>query len=126
MKKQLSELVGEITPLPWRVGMRNGENANMIMACNGDDPLRDEPICQVYGVAMHQSVRQCSDDAGMPTALYIAHAANVLPELLEKIEKFVSYWERNYPSNIQCEKVDDFAHGFKAALAKAQEVEAGE
>jgi len=118
MKKQLSEVLGEITPLPWRVGMRNGENANMIMACNGDDPLRDEPICQVYGVAMHQSVRQCSDDAGMPTALYIAHAANVLPELVKALEDIAEGC--SFPEDDVQRAVRDRA---RAALAKAQEVE---
>jgi len=35
----------------------------------------------------------------------------------ELLERFVDYWNRNWPSNIQTEKVDDFARAFERHLS---------
>lgn len=107
------------TPGTWRVGMRNGANANCIFAENGETAFDDDTIAQVYGIPIHC----CLEDVpanyaeGMANARLISAApdmAEALRDLLEDYQFAASEWDRDARA-----QADLLIEQARAALAKA-------
>ncbi len=71
---------------PWRIGMRNGANANTIYARNGADNYSDDGICTVYEIWQHSNIEEVQQCKGIANARLIAAA----PELLEALDESTS------------------------------------
>jgi len=70
--------MSEFTPGPWRVGMKNGHNANIVFNEN------DKGIAAVYGLALHRKVDEQPEDAAEEIAN--ANLLAAAPELYEALD----------------------------------------
>jgi len=74
------------TPGPWRIGMRNGANSNLVYAHNGVDQYHDDAICSVYGMYQHAEISAQKENSGLANARLIAAA----PDLLDALKKIMA------------------------------------
>ena len=79
---KLNELLEQISPLPWRFDVGSEEEWASITAANGDTPVLYENVESL-------KYKEC------PNPRYIAHAANVLPELVAAVRNLQANWGKN-------------------------------
>ncbi|MGH7971354.1 MAG: hypothetical protein ACREIC_21765 [Limisphaerales bacterium] len=80
----LQQLLNQITPLPWTV--QNGETLEV-------GPSPDISVCQVHNTDGPDD--QPAGERAKANAVYIAHAAKALPELLAAAKNLGDNWGHN-------------------------------
>lgn len=80
---QLSKLLKQITPLPWRFAEM--DNDKVIPTTRIFGPRKNDPSKEICFGRL-DSTRD---------AMYATHAANVLPELVAAVKNLQQNWEKN-------------------------------
>lgn len=86
MKTKNAETKEKHTPEPWHVGQRSGHNASMIYAYDGDDPMNDTGICQVYNLPMNTTIEEIRN----PDRTIPKQAARTFAKGLANADRIVS------------------------------------
>lgn len=81
---------------PWRIGMRNGHNVNIIYAEDGESEFSDTSIASVFGLPQNCTMSEVEGNPRWAEGLKRAHVMAAAPDLLESLKVMTAFCRLKY------------------------------